>query len=110
MPIQTRMEQGHAVISVSGRLTLGREVEQLESTVAEQLASGRKKVVIDLSTLDYADSSGIGTMVSCLTQVKQAGGELRLAGVNPRLLKMFKMTGIDVLIDIFPTVADAAAC
>jgi len=109
MPIQTRMEQGHAVVSVSGRLTLGREVEQLESAVAEQLANGRKKVVIDLSTLDYADSSGIGTMVSCLTQVKQAGGELRLAGVNPRLLKMFKMTGVDALIEIFPTVADAAA-
>lgn len=103
------MEQGHAVVSVSGRLTLGREVEQLESAVAEQLANGRKKVVIDLSTLDYADSSGIGTMVSCLTQVKQAGGELRLAGVNPRLLKMFKMTGVDALIEIFPTVADAAA-
>ncbi len=103
------MEQGHAVVSVSGRLTLGREVEQLESAVAEQLANGRKKVVIDLSTLDYADSSGIGTMVSCLTQVKQAGGELRLAGVNPRLLKMFKMTGVDALVPIFPTVADAAA-
>jgi len=103
------MEQGHAVVCVAGRLTLGREVEQLESTVAGLVAEGQKKVVIDLSSLDYADSSGIGSMVSCLTQVKQGGGEMRLAGVNPRLLRMFKMTGVDALVAIFPTVAEAAA-
>ena len=109
MPIQIRVEQGHAVVTVSGRLTLGREVELLETAVAEQLKDGYRKLVIDLGPLDYADSSGIGTIVSCVTRVKQAGGELRMAGVNARLQRMFKMTGVDALVAIYPTVAEAAA-
>ena len=103
------MEPGHAIITVSGRLTLGREVEQLETLVTDLLEKAQKMVVFDMTALDYLDSSGIGTVVSCLTQVKKSGGDLRLAGVNPRLLRMFKMTGVDTLVTIYPTVAEAAA-
>jgi len=109
MPIQARIEPGHAIVVVSGRLTLGREVEQLETTVTDLLQKEQKKVVFDMSSLDYLDSSGIGTVVSCLTQVKKSGGDLRLAGVNQRLLRMFKMTGVDGLVTIYPTVAEATA-
>jgi anti-sigma B factor antagonist len=103
------MEPGHAIVSVSGRLTLGREVEQLETVVTDLLKKEQKKFVFDMTALDYLDSSGIGTVVSCLTQVKKSGGDLRLAGVNPRLLRMFKMTGVDGLVNIYPTVAEATA-
>ena len=47
------------------------------------------------TALDYADSSGSGMLVSCLTNVKKAGGELKLAGANPRIRRIFAMTGVD---------------
>lgn len=103
------MEPGHAIVTVSGRLTLGREVEQLERVVTDLLQKQEKKFVFDMTTLDYLDSSGIGTVVSCLTQVKKSGGDLRLAGVSPRLQRMFKMTGVDSLVSIYATVAEATA-
>jgi len=109
MPIQARVEPGYAIVTVSGRLTLGREVEQLERVVADLLQQQEKKVVLDMTALDYLDSSGIGTVVSCLTQVKKSGGDLRLAGVSQRLQRMFKMTGVDSLVSIYPTVAEATA-
>jgi anti-sigma B factor antagonist len=110
MPIETKqMEPGVSVVAVSGRLVLGREIEQLESIVNGLMGQGRKKVVFDLTTLDYVDSAGIGTLISCLTSIKKSGGELRIAGVNARIQRLFKMTGVDHLMSLYPTVNEAAA-
>ena len=97
------------MVAVAGRLTLGKEVERLEHTVNELLEHGARKFVFDLAALDYADSSGIGTFVSCLTAIRKSGGEMRLAGVNPRILRLFQITGVDHLMAVYPTVAEAAA-
>lgn len=48
-------------------------------------------------------------MVSCLTKVKKGGGEMRLAGVNPRVQRILKMTGVDSLVRMFPSAGEAAA-
>jgi anti-anti-sigma factor len=103
------MESGVAVVSVSGRLILGVEVERLDTVLSELLRKEQKKFVFDLSALNYADSSGIGTLVSCLTKIKKSGGELRIAGVNPRIRRIFAITGLDSLMALYPTVAEAAA-
>ena len=110
MPIESRQtETGVPVVALSGRLTFGRETERLEALVKEYLAQGRGKMVFDLSALDYTDSSGIGALVSCLTQIRKSGGDLRLAGVNARIQRLFKMTGVDQLLALYPTVTEAAA-
>lgn len=110
MPTDARqVESGVAIVSVSGRLILGVEVERLDTVLCELLRKEQKKFVLDLSALDYADSSGIGTLVSCLTKVKKSGGELRVAGVNPRIRRIFAITGLDSLMAMYPTVAEAAA-
>ena len=110
MPIDSKvMEPGILVISLSGRLVFGRDVERLESLVKDALKQGRMRMVFDASTLDYVDSSGIGAIVSCLTDVKKAGGDLRLAGANPRVQRLFSMTGVDKLLRTYPHVSEAAA-
>ena len=110
MAIETRRtESGAPVLAVTGRLTFGRDVERLEKVVKELLAQGRTRMVFDLTDLEYVDSSGIGALVSCLTHVKKSGGELRMAGANARLQRLFKMTGVDQLLSMYPTVAEASA-
>jgi len=108
MPMVSRqMDPGISVIAMSGRLVFGREVDQLESLVHDSLKQGRRKLVFDLSGLDYADSSGIGAIVSCLTEIKKSGGDLRVAGVNSRIQRLFKISGVDQILAVFPTVAEA---
>ncbi len=110
MPIESKQtESGVPVFAFSGRLTFGREVEQLESLVKDWLQKGRTCLVFDLSSLDYADSSGIGAIVAALTAIRKGGGDLRMAGVNPRIRRLFKMTGVDQLLSVYPTVAEAAS-
>jgi anti-anti-sigma factor len=110
MPVETKqVDPGTIVVMVSGRLVLGREVERLETVVKDLCKQPPGKVVFDLSGLDYSDSAGIGTFVACLTLIKKAGGEMRIAGVNGRVRKLFQMTGIEHLMAVFPTVAEATA-
>ncbi|HWC98662.1 MAG TPA: STAS domain-containing protein [Candidatus Sulfopaludibacter sp.] len=111
MPVESKqLDASKVVISVTGRLVMGKEVERMETAVKDLVAGGQTKVyVFDLSALDYADSSGIGTFVSCLTNIKKAGGEMRLAGANARILRLFQLTGVDHLMTLFPSVAAASA-
>ena len=109
MPIEMQqLDSGVAVVAVSGRLVLGKDEERLESVTGELIEKGQKKFVYDISALDYADSSGIGTLVSCLTNIKKAGGDLRMAGANTRMMRLFTMTGVNTLIPLYPTVAAAS--
>jgi anti-sigma B factor antagonist len=48
-------------------------------------------------------------LVSCLTNVRKAGGELALAGANPRIKRILAMTGLDTLMPMFDTLAAATA-
>jgi anti-sigma B factor antagonist len=110
MPIEIKqLDSGIAVVTVSGRLVLGKDVERLETAVNDLIKQEQKKFVFDISALDYADSSGIGTLVACLTHIKKAGGELRMAGANARMLRLFKMTGVESLMSLYPSLADATA-
>jgi anti-sigma B factor antagonist len=110
MPIESKnIDPGVAVVTISGRLIFGREVERLEAVVSDLLKQGHTKVIFDMSALDYVDSSGIGTIVSCLTHIKKAGSELRTAGASPRIQRLFTMTGVDKLLTLYPTVTEATA-
>jgi anti-sigma B factor antagonist len=103
------LDTGVSVVTLSGRLVFGKEVERLESVVKDLVQHGQKRVIFDASGLEYADSSGIGTLVACLTQIKGSGGELRVAGANPRIRRLLNMTGVDKLMALYPTLAEATA-
>jgi anti-anti-sigma factor len=108
MAVDTKQtESGYSVITISGRLALGGETEKLNAAVNALLQKDQKKVVLDITGLDYVDSSGVGMLVSCLTNVKKAGGELKVVGANQRIRRIFTMTGIDSLMQMFGTVAEA---
>ena len=110
MPIESRLlESGIAVVTISGRLSMGGETERLDAAVKGLLAKDQKKFVLDITTLDYLDSSGIGMLVSCLTNVKKAGGELCVVGANPRIKRIFTMTGVESMMPMFATLAEATA-
>lgn len=98
------------VLEVTGRITIGRECQHLEWTVEKLVREQmQKKVIFDLSGVTHVDSTGVGIIVMSAGQLKEAGGELRLAGVNNHVEHVLRLTGIDKLVTWNPTVTDAAA-
>jgi anti-anti-sigma factor len=102
-----QLESGVAVVTISGRLAMGGEPERLDAAIKSLLQKDQKKFVLDLTALDYVDSSGLGMLVSCLTNVRKAGGELSLAGANPRIKRILAMTRVDTMMPMFDTLAAA---
>jgi anti-sigma B factor antagonist len=110
MAVETRhLDGGICVVTISGRLAIGGDTDTLEAAVNNLIAGNQIKVVLDISTLDYVDSSGVGMLISCLTKVKKAGGELKVAGASPRIRRIFSMTGVETVLPMFETLAAATA-
>ena len=104
-----QLDSGIALVTISGRMAMGGETERLDAAIKSLLRKDQKNFVLDITALDYVDSSGIGMLVSCLTNVKKAGGELALAGANPRIKRILAMTGVNTMMPMFDTLAAAAA-
>lgn len=66
-------------------------------------------VVLDCSALEFCDSSGINVLIGMHQRLEARGGVLRLAGVPGSVTRVFTLTGLDQVIGLYGTVADASA-
>ena len=99
------------VLKLKGRLVSGDAVNQFENAFQKSIAGGHIFLVIDLESLPYVDSSGIGSLVNALRQANKVGGTVRLVNPSPFVSKTLKMVGILSLFEVYETEADAvAAC
>ena len=60
-----------------------------------------------LAGVDYVDSAGLGSMAHCACTVTQAGGALRLASPTARVRQVLRTTGLDIVLDCYPTLEEA---
>jgi anti-sigma B factor antagonist len=95
------------VLSMTGRITLGRDAQQVEWDVKKLLDADEKKIIFDLAGVEHIDSTGVGIIVMCTGKLKSAGGELRLAGTRPQIEKIFKLTSLDHILQLYSDVAAA---
>lgn len=96
-----------AVIDFSGKITLGEGSSVVRKMVRELVDAGRKKILLDLSDVDYIDSSGIGEMVAAYTAVRSANGELKLVHLTRRVNDILQITRLFTVFDVQPDEASA---
>ena len=109
LEIQTRhLPPDIVVLEVTGRIIIGKECEQLESATENLRQNQETKIILDLAGVTHLDSTGVGLIMMSAGKLKQAGGELRLAGANRHIEHLLKVTGIDKLLPWKPTVTEAA--
>jgi anti-sigma B factor antagonist len=90
LTLETSKNPDEIVVRCSGRINSG-TTGQLQSTVRE-LMSETKRLVLDLSEVDYMDSSGLGAIIGLYVSSKRQGCELRLVNLNQRLKDLFRIT------------------
>lgn len=84
------------------RATLS-EAGSLRTHLMEGIQEGYVKLVIDLSSCEYVDSTFLGVLVSALKKVSKLGGDVRLVGLKPAVLAMFELTR---MFRVFETFSD----
>jgi anti-sigma B factor antagonist len=97
------------VLEMNGRIIMGNNSREVELKVAEALHDHAKKVIFDLSGVTVLDSTGVGILVVCQGKITKEGGALRIAGATGLVQDVLKMTSVDKLVRLFPTVTEAAA-
>jgi anti-sigma B factor antagonist len=68
---------------------------RLRNVVTDQVRQGYVKVVVDMTEVDFIDSSGLGALIGCLKTAREHGGDLRISGVGKQVATVLRISNID---------------
>jgi anti-sigma B factor antagonist len=100
---------GVMMFDLVGRITLGEGSAMLRDLVREALRGGHNKILMNLSGIDYIDSTGLGELVSAYRLIKSQGGELKLLKLNKKVTDLLQVTKLYTIFDIHNEEAQAIA-
>ncbi len=106
MDIQQKDLNGVTLFTVKGRVDSEGAVD-LDLALRSAIEEGKHKMVLELSDVRYMNSSGLRTLADILTQDRAQGGDLKLANMNPKVLRVFQIIGFEKFFSIYPSVDDA---
>ena len=108
MTIQTERHGDTSVVSVGGRLD-GVTAAQYEKTLRELIENGTTRVVVDFDELNYISSAGLREIIVTAKLLQENNGRFCVANVHGNVLSVFKMCGMENVLKIHDSVADALA-
>ena len=97
------------VVEFKGQLALGNSLQQAESELRKIVAEHQKKLIIDVSELDYLDSAGIGVLVMTCGRLASSGGRVCLAGAHGKVEKLLQITHLNRIATLCGSVPEAVA-
>ena len=75
---------------------------EFEKTVQAEFQAGRKQMVVECSKLSYISSAGLGVFMSFIEEIREAGGDIKICGLTPKVYQVFDILGFSALFDILP--------
>ena len=102
-----RVVDGVAVVAMDGRIVLGEESTALREKVKSLLASGQKKIVLNMNNVTYIDSSGLGALVAAHTSAKTQGASLKLSNLGQKFQEVLQVTKLLTVFEVYDSEAAA---
>ncbi|MBI5216339.1 MAG: STAS domain-containing protein [Ignavibacteriae bacterium] len=109
MALKEKFEGDVAILTLKGDLIGDPETTELKDKVAGLIADGILKIVMDLGKVKYVNSTGLGSLISALGKVRDAGGKLLLARIGDNVQNLFVITQLVKVFDTYETVDRALA-
>lgn len=103
--VSVRQADGVSLVEVTGRLT-SFESKAFREMIQGLLKQGQTNMVLNLTGLEYLDSSGVGELVRNYMSVVKKGGALKVVGLAPKVEEILKVTQ---LYQVFPEFPDEAS-
>jgi anti-sigma B factor antagonist len=108
LSVATHLVSAYAVVEVGGEVDVY-TAPRLKERLNEVVGSGQSDIVVDLSRVDFLDSTGLGVLVGVHRRLQRTDGSLALVCPHDRLLKIFRIAGLDTIFRIYGSVAEATA-
>jgi anti-sigma B factor antagonist len=112
MILETELERADPTIAVfrlTGRMTLGMRLREVESKISDVADTGVQKLILDLSAIEFLDSAGLGVLMILYGNMKVRGGQIRIVAPGAKVLDVLKMTHTDSILTIDPSLEAALA-
>ena len=89
-------------ISCAGRFTLGTRLSETEAMINQLIADGVRKMVLDLTHVEFLDSAGLGVIMHTFGTLEQMGGLLRVAGPSQQVRRLLHITHTEPILAVDP--------
>ncbi len=109
MKFSVREQNGVTVLAPKGKIMGGPDSTELHEKLRDLIKGNAKKVTIDLSDVDWMNSTGLGILISGLTTMRNAGGELKLARVTDKIQSLLVITKLVTVFETHDSVEEAVA-
>ena len=106
--VEESLDERTHLISVRGEIHVS-TAPRFSERLNEAIAGGKTAVVVDLSDVEFIDSTGLSVLLNGLRLMTQRRGRLALVCTNPTVLRLFQITNLDKTFDIFDDRPEAIA-
>jgi anti-sigma B factor antagonist len=102
MSFDYKINKHQKIVSIdfNGRLMDRMEAVGINVEIEDLLAEGNQNYVIDLSNLEYMNSTGLNILLNLTNKAKESGGDVVIASVSPRIESLFTVTKLDSVFNI----------
>jgi anti-sigma B factor antagonist len=107
MKLSDYEKDGVAVLQPKGKIMGGPDATILHDRLHELIEQNKRKVIIDLSKVEWMNSTGLGILISGLTTLRNNDGELKLANVTDKIQSLLTITKLVTVFEAFDSVEDA---
>jgi anti-sigma B factor antagonist len=97
--IHKSTEQGISVLALEGYLD-AHTAPDFEKAVQTEFEAGRVRLLVECSRLTYISSAGLGVFMSFIEEIREAGGDIKICGLAPKVFQVFDILGFSALFDI----------
>jgi anti-sigma B factor antagonist len=107
LKVTSRPQGEYVIMSVQGEIDLY-TVPRLQRALASALEAGDPvRLVVDMSGVDFCDSTGVNVLLAAQHQARETGGDLELAAPRPAVRKILQVTGLEAVFRVVETPAQA---
>ena len=107
MKLNHREESGVVIIEPKGKIMGGPESTELHDLLHDLIEQKKLSVIIDLSKVDWMNSTGLGLLISGLTTLRKSDGELKLANVTDKIQSLLTITKLVTVFKSYDSVEEA---
>ncbi len=104
--IRKSLDDGMSILGLEGYLD-AHTAPQFEKAVEEEYGAGRVRIIVDCAKLTYISSAGLGVFMSFVEEIRDAGGDIKICGLTPKVYQVFEILGFPALFDIVDDVPAA---
>lgn len=107
MKLSDREQEGIVILEPKGKIMGGPDASLLYDKLHECMEQGKKKIVIDLSGVDWMNSTGLGILISSYTKLRNQDGDLKLANVTDKIKSLLTITKLVTVFEAHDSIDEA---